>query len=328
MNVSPTAFEQNACSPSRGEPLDSAQAFAQTTALVFDRNSPKKGCRAASRKDTAMARSQRLRLRDLRAIFQLSGECRELGADPVAWRRHMQRELCQLVGGQITLYTESLRRGQPGSPDWLPPQLVMDSGWSNESDRRAMFRLYEEGRPDSDGSCFTREFALATAPRLLTTRRRLLADAPWYQGRFFNEYIRAGRMDDSIVMRHEQANEIRLLVIHRALNEEPFQAREIRIARVFSVELQSHFGITLARREGVSVADLSPRQREVLRCLLEGDSEKQAARRLNISPLTVHDHVKALHKRFGVSSRGELLARCQPLERSLMQSAVSSNNGA
>ncbi|MFP3938616.1 MAG: hypothetical protein ACLFVW_09785 [Phycisphaerae bacterium] len=29
-----------------------------------------------------------------------------------------------------------------------------------------------------------------------------------------------------------------------------------------------------------------------------------------MSPHTVHDHVKRLHRHFGVSSRGELLAAC------------------
>jgi DNA-binding CsgD family transcriptional regulator len=44
---------------------------------------------------------------------------------------------------------------------------------------------------------------------------------------------------------------------------------------------------------------------------MEGDSEKQVAVRLSFSPYTVHDYVKLLHTRFGVRSRGELLARCR-----------------
>jgi DNA-binding CsgD family transcriptional regulator len=54
---------------------------------------------------------------------------------------------------------------------------------------------------------------------------------------------------------------------------------------------------------------LSPRLRQTLDRLLAGDSEKQIAVRLRISPHTVHVYAKQLHKRFGVSSRGELLAR-------------------
>ncbi|MEM1012972.1 MAG: LuxR C-terminal-related transcriptional regulator [Planctomycetota bacterium] len=56
-------------------------------------------------------------------------------------------------------------------------------------------------------------------------------------------------------------------------------------------------------------ATLTPRPREVLDRLLAGDSEKEVARHLGISPHTVHDHVKLLYKTFDVASRGELLAR-------------------
>jgi DNA-binding NarL/FixJ family response regulator len=54
---------------------------------------------------------------------------------------------------------------------------------------------------------------------------------------------------------------------------------------------------------------LSPRMRQTLDRLLVGDSEKQIAARLGLSRHTVHVYVKALYKGFGVSSRGELLAK-------------------
>jgi DNA-binding CsgD family transcriptional regulator len=54
---------------------------------------------------------------------------------------------------------------------------------------------------------------------------------------------------------------------------------------------------------------LSRRQRQTLEFLLTGDGEKQIAARLSISRHTVHVYVKSLYKRFGVSSRGELLAK-------------------
>jgi DNA-binding CsgD family transcriptional regulator len=54
---------------------------------------------------------------------------------------------------------------------------------------------------------------------------------------------------------------------------------------------------------------LSRRQRQTLELLLTGDAEKQIAARLSISRHTVHVYVKSLYKLFGVSSRGELLAK-------------------
>jgi len=53
---------------------------------------------------------------------------------------------------------------------------------------------------------------------------------------------------------------------------------------------------------------LSPRQQQVLEGLKEGLSEKQLAVRLGISRHTVHVYVKALYRRYHVSSRSELLS--------------------
>ena len=57
------------------------------------------------------------------------------------------------------------------------------------------------------------------------------------------------------------------------------------------------------------IAGLTPRHVQTLQRLLLGDSEKEIAARLKVSPNTVHVYVKALYRRFDVSSRGELLAR-------------------
>jgi len=55
--------------------------------------------------------------------------------------------------------------------------------------------------------------------------------------------------------------------------------------------------------------DLPPRLRQTLELLLEGCSEQEAAMRLNLSRHTIHDYVKDLYRRFGVTSRAQLLAR-------------------
>ena len=69
---------------------------------------------------------------------------------------------------------------------------------------------------------------------------------------------------------------------------------------------------TIDRPERIAppeTADLTPRQREVLDRLLEGDSQKQIATKLGISPHTVAGYLKDLHRIFDVNSRGELLAK-------------------
>jgi DNA-binding CsgD family transcriptional regulator len=53
---------------------------------------------------------------------------------------------------------------------------------------------------------------------------------------------------------------------------------------------------------------LSPRLRQTLVCVLQGDSEKQVAARLGLSLSTTHQYITALYRIFGVRSRSELLA--------------------
>lgn len=55
-------------------------------------------------------------------------------------------------------------------------------------------------------------------------------------------------------------------------------------------------------------ADLPRRQREVLAKLLLGLNAKEIAHELGLSPYTVNDYIKALYRRYQVSSRGELMA--------------------
>src|SRR4051812_38006306 len=55
---------------------------------------------------------------------------------------------------------------------------------------------------------------------------------------------------------------------------------------------------------------LSTRMRDTLQLLLVGDSEKEVAAKLKLSPHTVHIHVKHLYKRLNVCSRAELMAKC------------------
>jgi len=53
---------------------------------------------------------------------------------------------------------------------------------------------------------------------------------------------------------------------------------------------------------------LPPRQRQVFHRLLLGDTERQAAAVLDLSPHTVHSHAKRLFERFRVSGRAGLMA--------------------
>ena len=66
----------------------------------------------------------------------------------------------------------------------------------------------------------------------------------------------------------------------------------------------------MALAYGVIEADrpLTPRERDVLRLLLQGLTEKESACELGLATRSLHHHVSALYAKYGVRSRAELLA--------------------
>ncbi len=65
-----------------------------------------------------------------------------------------------------------------------------------------------------------------------------------------------------------------------------------------------------------SFRGLSDGQRQVLRLLVQGASEKEVAASLSVSYHTIHAHVKQIYRLLNVRSRGELIALClSPTEK-------------
>ena len=69
-------------------------------------------------------------------------------------------------------------------------------------------------------------------------------------------------------------------------------------------------------------AQLSPRLQQVLDLLLDGLSEKQIAKEIQLSQHTVHVYVKGVYRRLGVNSRTQLATRC------LQRNAASRSTGS
>ncbi|HEX2474923.1 MAG TPA: helix-turn-helix transcriptional regulator [Lacipirellulaceae bacterium] len=263
-----------------------------------------------------MGKIKNLRLHELRDVFALLGECCELGADPIAWRMHMAEGLRRLLGGQVALYQEL----QPAEPDGksgrMIPLLTVDTGWPTAGDRSVLEKFWARNEHHLCPWFWRRNFRRVFHPvsSLATFRRRELApNSEWYRSEFFSEYVRKAQIDDALLATHDCGDvATHGIVIHRALGDTPFDLRHKRLLALFFRERAQRLGSRLACRGALSVLEFPPRLREVLRCLMEGDGEKQIARKLRISQHTVHYHVRELHRRFGVCGRGSLLADARP----------------
>jgi len=70
-------------------------------------------------------------------------------------------------------------------------------------------------------------------------------------------------------------------------------------------------------RSLASCLGLSPRECGIVRAVFDGDSEKDTAARLGLSPHTVHTYLWRIYRKLRVQSREELLVRVFAEFRSL-----------
>lgn len=244
---------------------------------------------------------ERLRVFEVRQIYRLLNDCLELGDDWMAWFAHMADALSDMLGADVFVGGEAEWRtaGQRvlgavatgftprGQRDWLEYNSVSP---------RTEILLPRLGAID---------------PRLTTrTLRQLVDHQVWYSS-WTQDYYRAAGLDDALisVLPIDADGSINIITVHRNLGERDFSPREQLQLHVFhrqlGVLLRRHM---LFRAEKPGVSGLSPRLRQTLDCLLEGDSEKQVAARLGLSETTVHQYVGALYQHFRVNSRASLFA--------------------
>ncbi len=264
-----------------------------------------------------MATSTRLRTADYRAVFKLVGECRELRVDSTLWRRHMLEELLRLTGGQVAMGGPALLSQGHLQPD---PAPSIDLGWAGERERAAFFQFMGDQmhRQDPALTRFGRQVAKLRAPKNLLTRCRaqLSSDRHWYNSAAYCDYRRRAGTDDSLLSVVKLGvRRLHAIVLYRAPTERQFSARDRRLLHLFHEELMPHLDQELAPPGCDPVSSLSPRLRQILDCLLDGDSEKQVAARVGLTPRTVNQYIKSIYRRFRVSSRAELMARWIPTRR-------------
>lgn len=254
-----------------------------------------------------MSKSNRLRLDDVRAALRLVGECRDLRHDPALWRGRACEGLVRLLGVRVVSGLEARWR-RPAGP--IAPFHVLQAGLTPHEHDRHFVPFFERATPDDDDVLFG---PLKTTPgrHIIQVRTAAIPDAAWYGCRTYDEYFRCVGTDACVVSLWESPGDrVDMFGLHRDRTDRDFTPREVNLLRLFHAELGELIGpLLVAADDAFSPTRLPPRVRQTLACLLEGDSEKQAAARLGVSGPTVHQYVTALYRHYGVTTRAELLAR-------------------
>lgn len=241
-----------------------------------------------------------LRVAEVRDAYRLIGECRDLAADPALWQPHMMGGLSRLLdaaasGGEGVLTASG-----------IVPLTFFDSGF-DAAGRRNYLGYVRDGGPTVDP--FVSALRQIPGSTVTCTRRQIVDDAVYDRAPVFDRYLRPGNIDHRLASVSTSADRrICLLHLHRSRRERDFSPRDRALLDFFHREITPLVGRALVSAAEPSPEKLPRRLRQTLACLVEGDSEKQIAARLGVSHATTHQYVTALYRRFGVNSRGQLLA--------------------
>lgn len=247
-----------------------------------------------------MIKSQRLTLADVRRVFSLLGEVREVGGVPSVWRRHLLEGLCAQVDADIAHAAEASASCSATKPCFKGLVITGVTGWRE----LAIYDALVNQRDYSDDPC-SPKMANLIRTSFTCVRQQLADDHLWYRRRDLDAWRALGA--DQFIYSHELLPELgclHLVALNRAWGRRGFTERERRILALCHAELGR-----LWRSAVAFEADLPPRLRQTLFLLLEGAAEKEIAAALQLSTHTAHDYVKTIYRRFGVNSHAKLLAQ-------------------
>jgi DNA-binding CsgD family transcriptional regulator len=246
-----------------------------------------------------------VRAGDVRLLLRLVGECSEV-RHRGEQRIHLLNVLAQITGAQIgiegTFEIHSPRAA---------PRIVdcSDVGWPSAGDRDRVYG-YLASHPACDDPLNRGVLAqLATEPVATLSRGDVMTSADWERTEVRNDVHRPSGVDESLVsvMRTQVPTEVHVVVFKRGWGEPRFSEEDREILHLAHSECAWLF----KRAPPAPVIlgqDWTPRERETLRLLLTGASEKGIATILGLSTHTVHDYIKVVYRKAGVVSRPELMA--------------------
>ncbi len=259
-----------------------------------------------------MSRSKQVSVHDIHLIYRLIHECREMGDDPVLWRQHWLDGLDRRLGAGVTMGGEmrDVRAGMAAHDGFT--ERGWEQGFNRKGWERTLSELDDDPQMKRQQTIGTYCKHLVKKDGVCLARTDMIADRDWYTTWDWENVLGVMGIDNSMwCFRSMEGMHDRFhgVVICRAFGDPDFTGREKALVTEAQRLIGPLVGKELAGFLEPSPSDLPPRVRQVLRCLLEGDGDKQVAARLGISRYTVNEYVKTIFGHFGVVTRTELLAR-------------------
>jgi DNA-binding CsgD family transcriptional regulator len=310
----------------RGQPLATESAITSEQggpAASGDGPSPSNAGAPASRNASAGGRRRRsgsagdtLTSSDWRAMLALVGEVGEIASSASAQpHAHLTAELSKLIGaGPVWWYMVG---GAAGPEDTSGPVIRSYVHGLTPEDMQRWEQSYLRELAYEAHPMWPRAFATPGHARSFL-RRDLVEDGVWYRSAHIADWSRSFGFDDvvSAIVPIGGGAELCIATM-RPWGDRTFGGREREMMRLLTTHTawlgRRPDPLAQAARSGNGAAEaangLAPRHRAMLELLLTGQSEKEIAVALQVSPRTAHKYVEQIYRAFEVSSRAELMAR-------------------
>jgi len=244
-----------------------------------------------------------MRATDVQKILRLVGGAAELWYEPSLQRQFTLDSLCRLLNARMGVcFTigDCVYGGQTPCPDFT--QVGLDDCGAS------LWQKYlKTGTPRDP----VMDVLSAVQGRVITfTRREAVADTDWLNSDHYKKLRKPLGLGPSLYVKinAQSIDRQTLVLLCRATGAEAFSERDAYLVDLCLSEMAWPFTAEMNYVDP-KLESLQPRLKKVMMLLLEGDSEKQVAFKLGLSPHTVHEYVKDLYSELKVSSRGELLAQ-------------------
>lgn len=242
---------------------------------------------------------------DIVAIHDLVEACCELWWDPAAWQDRLVEGLNTMIGAELCAFTSVRGRGET---------LVFKEGRHTHGDDAGVRKVFADMLRDGarlfpadplvTQQVVTQGYCTATFAELSTAA----SDKP-KAAEFLERFLRpVGVVHCLHAGVSVSPDYLVQLVACRPRGGRAFSTRERDVATALSAAIAARCDKKLGMAHQRERNALTPRERDVLEALLEGDAEKQIAARLGLSVATAHEYVTSLYRSFDVHSRGELMA--------------------
>lgn len=237
----------------------------------------------------------------------LAGECTALGGDCYAWQSRLIDGLRSIIGMQTGISTV-INKPAPNAVEAVM-NMFMEPKCSSEVQRRVC-RAYWQNKWYQTDPTFV-AFSRLRGNVVVRSRNELVDARTWDRSMHRERVYSPGGLEN--IMPAGIFPDPRLgipphaFLCMRATSDRPFSERDQAIVTLLCKEIRNMLGSRLRPACAVTIPGLSPRLQHTLRLLNTGLAEKEIAAQLGISPHTLHDYVKVLYRRFGVSSRVQLM---------------------